>query len=376
MVTTRFVVEVASSIDEISAKAYDALATRCTAPAYYDRRFLRAAERSPLLPCANARYIVARNDTGLLGFMPVYQQAMRVADPFGLLTGTTSAAFSPADTGLFSHVMHCSDTRILADPPSLVLYQALFEQLEMLAKDNGIAHYAILNVADAVLISAARAIGLEVNSMVDRYTIDLSSISDFEMLVLQNMPKDGLYELRRQRRKFEASNCRIVIEEPPFPDIEGVGRLCHETTARRGTPAYIPATALARFIASCGDMVRLISIYSGERRISVGILLVEQDIVHFWLAGMTYLPGMFSPYTMTLDALFRYAFAHGCKRIECGRLNERIKQRFGFSPVQLHSITNPKPFVREKCDSRTTIANLTNCDKASRVSAARAQELR
>lgn len=371
----RFAVEVVSSIDAIPAIAYDALAARCAAPAYYDRRFLRAAEGSPLLPCANTRYIVARDGDDLLGFLPVYQQAIGVADPFGLLAGTTSRAFSPTDTGLFSHVMHCSDTRILADPPSIDLYRALFERLASLARDDGIAHFAILNVADPVLIAAAREIGLEANAMVDRYTIDLSPTRDFEMLMARSMPKDGVYEMRRQRRKFEACDGRIVIEEPPLPDLEDVGRLCHETTARRGTPAYLPAADLARFIATCGDLVRLISIYSGERRLSVGILLVEKDVVHFWLAGMTYAPGMFSPYVMTLDALFRFAFAHGCRRIECGRLNARIKRRFGFSPVPLYSIINPEPLLREQGSAGTANVDFPAPDKASLVPAARAQEL-
>lgn len=340
-----FSAEVATSIDALPADAYDKLLTRCGAPAYYDRRFLRAVERYPLLPCHRTRYIVVRRGADLLAAMPVYLQPVHIADPFGLLATTTSATFSPNHTGLFSHVMHCCDTRILADPPAVELYRAVFEKLASLAKDDGTAHFALVNVADPDLIAAARSLDLEVNHMVDRFAIDLSPIPDFESLIAAHMPNDGRHEIRRQSRLYAASNDRIVIETPPFPNLEEVGRLCHETTARRGTPAYLPAAALSHFVAECGDLVRLISIYSGDRRISAAILLIDRGTVHFWLAGMTYTPGTFSPYTMTLKALFDYAFAHGCQRIECGRLNANIKRRFGFSPVALHSIINRVPLA-------------------------------
>lgn len=334
------------SIDQVPEAAYDDLVSRTAAPAYYDRRLLRAAERSPLLPCDSMGYLCASRGDELLAFMPVYCQAASTADPFGLLGQRTSAAFAPGDRGLFSHIMHCCDTRLLVRDDEPLLYKAMFEQLENTARDCGAPHFAILNVFDPELLAAAKSAGLEINHMVDRYALDISGMRGMED-VDRSMPVEGAREMRRQRRKFEASNARLVIETPPFPNVEEVGMLCHETTARRGTPDYIPAAALARFIPICGDLVRLISIYVEGRRVSCCILLVEKDAVHFWLGGITYDVG-FSPYAISVDALFRFGFDQHCKRIEAGRLNTRVKERFGFLPRPLYAVVNPVPLPRRR----------------------------
>lgn len=343
------VVQTLSSIDEVPEAAYDDLMARAAAPAYYDRRFLRAAERSPLLPSCGTGYVTASRGDELLAFMPVYCQAVRTADPFGLLMQKTSATFAPDDRGLFSHIMHCCDTRLLVRDDDPTLYRAIFEQLQSVAESCGAPHFAILNVSDPALLAGARTMGLEISHVVDRFVLDLTGLHAVED-VDRLMPPDGNREMRRQRRKFEASNARVVVETPPFPNLEEVGMLCHETTARRGTPDYIPAAALARFLPICGDLVRLLSVYVDGRRVSCCILLLEKDVLHFWLGGLTYDDG-FSPYAISVDTLFAYGLAQGCKRIEAGRLNARVKERFGFSPRPLYALVNPVPFPRARIDA-------------------------
>lgn len=333
-----WIVEVHPSIEAISEKAYKELHEHCGAPAYYDLRFLKAAERVPLLSYDAVHYITVSESGVLQAFLPVYQQSVGVADSLGLLARTTSAGFHPDESALFSHVMHCCDTRILVREPSLDIYREIIAALDDLCINNGVPQFAIANVADPALLKMAEALGLEVNFSVDRYGIDISSIADADELLECRIPNKGRWEIRRQRRKIEEYDIQIEIEGPPFTNLEEVGKLCHDTTARRGTPNYIPASELSRFIAECGDLIRIASVYAGGERLSVAVLLLEAEAVHCWLGGMSYTLDTFSPYTVTFEALFRYAFDHGAKRVEGGRLNERVKQRLGFVPTPLYSI--------------------------------------
>ena len=336
-------IDVLTSIDEIDGAAYDALHRDCGAPAFYDRRFLQAAERSPLLPYEQCWYLVARNGHGLLGVLPAYLQSAQVVDPFGLLAKSTSVRFRPQDMGLFSHVMHCSDTRVLAREPVSSVYRELIARLAQLAAEVDVPHFAIMNVSDPSVLAAANTLGLEVSHMVDRYWIDLTSIKDLKDLIDRHLSKDGRREMRRQLRKFEASDARLVLEEPPFDNLEEFGALCHDTTARNGTPNYLPAAALTRFVDICGGLARLVSVYSGSQRLGTCVLLLERDVLHCWLGGMTYAPGEFSPYTVLFAGVYRYALQNGYRRVEAGRLNVRIKTRLGLSPLALHAIVNPRP---------------------------------
>lgn len=335
--------DVLASIDEIDGAAYDALHRDCGAPAFYDRRFLQAAERTPLLPYARCWYLVARNGDRLLGVLPTYLQSAQVVDPFGLLAKSTSIRFRPQEMGLFSHVMHCSDTKILAREPIMPVYHALVARLAQLAAEVDVAHFAIMNVSDPRVLAIADMLGLEVSHMVDRYWIDLSPVTDLEDLIDRHLPKDGRYEMRRQLRKFEQSDARLVFEEPPFDNLQEFGTLCHDTTARNGTPDYLPAAALARFVEICGGLARLVSVYSGSQRLGTCVLLLERDVLHYWLCGMTYTPGEFSPYTVTFAEVYRYALQNGYRRVEAGRLNVRVKERLGLRPLALHAIVNSRP---------------------------------
>lgn len=332
------IVEVFPSIEAIPEQAYNDLFHHCGGPAYYDRRFLKAAERVPLLPYDAIHYITVTEAGLLTAFLPVYQQSVGVADSLGLLARTTSAGFHSNESALFSHVTHCCDTRILVREPSLDLYRDVISALDDLCRDSDVPQFAIANVADPALLEMAEALGLEVNFSVDRHGIDISSISDADELLEFRIPNKGRWEMRRQRRKAEEYGIRVEIEAPPFANLEEVGELCHDTTARRGTPNYIPAAALARFIAECGDLARIVSVYTQGKRVSVAILLLEAETVHCWLGGMSYIVDTFSPYTVTFEAIFRYAFEMGAKRVEGGRLNERVKQRLGFVPTPLYSI--------------------------------------
>ena len=254
------VTDIVTRIDDVDAAAYLALRRACGASAFYDPRLLGAVERSPLLPADKAFYVVAYDGPRLAGFVPIYLQSPAVVDPFGVLAQTTSARFEPDARGLFSHVMHCYDSTILYDggPPVL---EALFERLTALGRGQGTQHFVIMNVAEGPLLAAARSLGLNVSYMFDRFHLDLAGIDDFETLIARKLPQDGRHEMRRQLRKFAASGARAVIETVPFARLDELTELCHLTTARRGTPQYLPPAPLAHLVRSCGDMIRLVVVY-------------------------------------------------------------------------------------------------------------------
>jgi hypothetical protein len=333
-------VEVLTSIDQLDETATLALRRSCAASAFYDPRLLAGFERSPLLPVEKTFYLAAYEGPALVAFMPAYLQSPSVVDPFEVLRQTTSTRFEAGARGLFSHVMHCYDTTIVGDGGARVL-APLFERLASLAAAEGAQHFVLMNVAEGPLLATARELGLEVSYMFDRYYLDLAEVADFDALVAA-LPKDGRHEMRRQLRKFEGSGARIVVEPAPFARLDELARLCHRTTARRGTPQYLPPEPLARMVSACGDLIRFVVVYDRDDRIVAGIICIDDGpIFHVWLGGMTYDGVDFSPYTLAIAAAYRHALAQGKRRIEAGRLNTKIKHRLGLSPMPLHSIVSP-----------------------------------
>jgi len=106
-------VELRHSIDAVEEGEYQALFRASGASFFYDWRFLRAAECSPLLPVVAAYYLLARDEGRLVGFLPAYVQAVASVDPFGLLGRTASIASDRGQQALFSHVMHCFDSKVV-----------------------------------------------------------------------------------------------------------------------------------------------------------------------------------------------------------------------------------------------------------------------
>lgn len=339
-------VHILESIHQLDARACLALRRSCEASAFYDPRVLAAFERSPLLPVEKAYCLAAYDGPELVAFMPAYFQSPEVVDPFGVLRETTSIHFEPNARGLFSHVMHCYDTTVVGDVRADVLLP-LFESLAALGKAEGAQHFVIMNVADGPLLAAARGLGLETSYMFDRHQLDLSGVRDFDDLVAKWLPADGRHEMNRQLRKFAASGARAVVETAPFGRLEELAELCYLTTKRRGTPHYLPARPLARLLSSCGDLLRFVVVYVQDRMVGGFICIDDGPTFHLWLGGMTYEGLDFSPYTIGVATTYRYALAHGKRRVEGGRLNAKIKRRLGMSPLRLHAIASPNLLARD-----------------------------
>jgi hypothetical protein len=333
-------VEVFTSIDQVDAAAYLTLRRSCAASAFYDPRFLAAIERSPLLPVEKTFYLAAYDGPALVAFMPAYLQSPSVVDPFDVLRQTSPACFEAGARGLFSHVMHCYDTQVVGVGGALVM-APLFQRLAALAKGEGAQHFVLMNVAEGPLLATARDLGLAVSYMFDRFHLDLSGLPDFAALI-EALPSHGRHEMRRQLRKFEGTGARAVVEDAPFARLDELARLCHVTTARRGTPQYLPPEPLAKLVSACGDLLRFVVIYDADDRIVAGIICIDDGpIFHIWLGGMTYDGVDFSPYTLAVATAYKHALAQGKQRLEAGRLNAKIKHRLGLAPMPLHAIVSP-----------------------------------
>ncbi|CAM3706807.1 GNAT family N-acetyltransferase [Bordetella flabilis] len=332
---------ITGSLGEIDDGEYQSLFERCGSPLFYDRRFLLAAEQSPLLPVRASFYITIRKGGRIVAFLPAYLQDIGVVDPLGLLA--TSAKISNVGgngRGVFSHIMHCADSSILTASHDSEVYAGVFAALNDIARQEGASYFGLLNVQDGPVLREAERNDLNVNYMVDRYCVDLSRHDDFDAFV-QALPADGRHEMTRQLRKFERSNARAHILAPPFGDkLEQLSELCQVTTARNGTPQYWPAKPLARFAGTCGDLVRLSIVEVGQDLVSGFICFEEPHAFHIWSAGMVYDRTDFSPYTLGVATAYRHAFARGIRRVECGRLNAKIKTRLGLHPVRLYAITS------------------------------------
>jgi len=336
----RLRVDIVESLDRIDSGVYQSFFAKSGASLYYDARFLRAAEFSPLLPVERVYYLIVWDGDRIVAFLPTYLQKMKTVDPLGVLTRTAALKDDGDDFSLFSHIMHCFDSAIPATNDIEEVLPLLLDVFANLAMEAGARYFGVLNVRNSPLLAAARAAGMRVEYMVDSYYVDLAPFSGFHQFV-DAFPADGRREMHRQWRKFSASGATARVAAPPFNhQLKELATLCQSTTARKGTPDYFPVEPLLEFCQICGDLVRL-SLVEVDGKLISGLICFEQSgIFHIWSAGMVYDRTDFSPYSISFAAAYQHAFEHGLRRVEGGRLNARIKTRLGLQPCALYSITS------------------------------------
>lgn len=332
-------IDVLASLEEADAAEYRAFHRRSGASVFYDWHFLMAVERSPLLRVRRVFYIAVRDAGRLAAFVPAYVQDITTVDPLGVLAAAAGLRNAGADRGLFSHVMHCTDSTIPVAPPvQAAVYDAVFDTLHTLARASGARYVGLLNIPDGPVLREAQRLGLNIRFMVDRHYVEVGQYRDFAQFV-QALPPGGRHEMTRQLRKLAANEATVQILAPPFDDrLEQLARLCERTTARHGTPGYFPAEPLARLCRLGGDLVRLILVERAGRLAGGFVCLQAPGVFHVWSAGMDYDDTGFSPYTAGMAAAYQYAMEAQRARVEGGRLNARIKARLGLHPLRLYAI--------------------------------------
>lgn len=118
-------------------------------------------------------YLLARDEGRLIALVPLYLQEFRSADPLGLLISSAKLSIESEERGLFSHIIHCTDTTIptLSHDPSL--YARIFDAITAIAQAELARYFCFLNVQDGVLLREAQRNGLNINYMVDKFSIEL-----------------------------------------------------------------------------------------------------------------------------------------------------------------------------------------------------------
>lgn len=318
----------------VDRAAYEDLWRSCGSPAFYHPAMLCAIEAFPMLPFESVTYIALMERERMTAFVVVYLQ--REPDPFGTLQRATGLTFGGDNIGLLGHIPHCYETAILVRDDSLELRAAALDVLRAVARERRMRVHGLINIADPRLLEVAERRGMAISYMHDRFYADLTPYREFEHFVAE-LPRHGRQEMNRQLRKFEAAGGTTSIEAPPLSNLDEVVQLCHMTTAKYGTPQYYPPATFGRFIESCGDLVRLISVRKGDRRVAAVVCFVDPGRFHMWAGGIDYADCEFSPYTLMFAAGFRHAFASGVTVVEGGRTNAKTKQRLGFMPRRLYA---------------------------------------
>ena len=303
-------------------------------PTFYGMPFLTCMARAPLLPADTASLAIMRDETGLVGGVPVFRQS--AIDPIKHLARLYHVfADLPSSTGLLGHCWHCYDTRIVVRSDSAHQAGRLIEGLASLARKHRVHYVGLVNVSDEVTREAMAAAGATPQYMVDRYVMDIASVTGFDDYVARLHP-DARRELARQYRRFRESGTTLAVESPPFDNIEEVVTLCRRTAARYDAEFYYPAEETAYFLATMGDALRLISIRARGERVGVLICFHDRPRFHIWAAGMQYDGLAFSPYAISIAEAIRFAIDQEMDLIEGGRGNGRIKLKQGFVPRRLY----------------------------------------
>ncbi|WP_158106961.1 GNAT family N-acetyltransferase [Caedibacter taeniospiralis] len=336
-----FEVSVFEGLKSIEHAPYEKFQKSVGASVFYSWELLNAVEQFPLLPTLKTFYIVVKHKDDIVGFLPLYLQ--KNVDTFKVLSQSTNYDFSADTKALFSHIMHVSDSRILAAKGhENIVIEKILSSLKAIRQKEQIECCGVLNI-DTHSLSYPLDIfskhEYKINPMWNRFRTEIAPHSSLDEIIAK-LPRHGRQEVNRQIRKYNATDSSAKWYNIRDADLEAVVDLIHQTTDKYGTGAYYPKGPMYNFLKSCDAIATVLEIKHGEQRVAAGIVFLDHDTLHFWALGVDYSLTEYSPYTMLYVNLYQYALQHNYKIIEAGRTTQAIKERLGFSPVPLQSIIN------------------------------------
>lgn len=327
-----------NSITDIEIESYKLFRKETKSSIFYDYNFLLALEEKPLLPQLKFYYLVAFEHDKIIGFLPIYLQVN--VDPFGVLSDSLGYRFEKDTRALFSHVMHVSDSNLLTvKTNSSLIAQEIICELDRIAEENNVLSHGIINIArhNADKLQNYSS-DWNCNFMWNRFSLDLQGITQVEE-VIQNLSGRSRREVHRQMRIYSDSNGEINWLRVHDVNLAEVTALCEKTTIKNGTPHYYPPQAVTNLVMRCSDFTRIVEIRQNGLLAGVCIVFLDGEKMHLWAGGMDYDACDFSPYTLLYIDVYRYALENKILRIEAGRTNQKVKERLGFSPIPLYSLT-------------------------------------
>ncbi|HMT02150.1 MAG TPA: GNAT family N-acetyltransferase [Burkholderiales bacterium] len=334
-------VAVYNNLDDIKYSSYYKFYKNIKASIFYSWEFLLAVEKFPLLPTVKVFYIVASSGDELVGFLPLYLQ--KNVDPFNVLSQNTGYLFTKDTSGLFSHIMHVSDSKILVlDTPSNLIVDKILGCVKDIQLDEKIDCCGILNI-DTNCLNYTTDIfqkhDFKINLMWNRYKTNVFKYRELSEII-QNLPSNGRREVNRQIRKYNLTESSVEWKNIKDMDLNVVVNLIYDTTNKYGTAAYYPKDAMYNFLTNCDKIAKIIEIKCSNHVVGVGVVFLDNDTLHLWAVGINYKISDYSPYTILYVNLYKYAISNNYKTIEVGRTTQSIKERLGFSAVPLQSIIN------------------------------------
>lgn len=327
--------DVLDSIERVSAEAWDAAVAASGAPVFYERRYLRAYEASPVVPFEAAAYLVVR-DGSAAAVLPAFVQPE--VDPLGALR-EAFPALRLGGRGLVTPGWHCYDAWIPATRLEPWALDRLLDGLRDVARSVDVDWLAFVNVAeDAAVRELLEAAGPVASGRIDeRFWIDLGGYESFDAYFASLRPKVR-ENVRRYARRAADAGAEIQVSRAADADLDAIVDLARQTSARHGTGDFYRAGPFQEFVRGLGDSAVAVELRLRGRLAAAGVCLLDPRRFHLWACGVDYAAGRsFSPYALLFVESVRSAFERGVPIVEGGRRNGEFKTRFGMRGRVLHA---------------------------------------
>ena len=313
---------------------WDAVVRAAGAPIFYRSDYLTAYHDAPLADLDRVGYLLVRDAAGGRAVAAVPVALHRLPDPLGGLRQIHPGIERRA--ALLSHVWHCYDTLLVGAADRADVVAEVLASMRDLAARWRAAWYGFVNVERGTATAAAlAAAGIGGAHLVDRFSADLTGLTDFGGYLARLGPRARANLARNARRAAEAG-LMTDVTGPAQADLGEIAELCARTAARFGNPGFYPAGTFAGFVSALGPAAQIIRIRQHGRLVAVGVCLTDERRFHTWTCGVDYdVTGSASPYTLLFAESVALAIRLGLPVLEGGRSNEVFKRRHGLAERHL-----------------------------------------
>lgn len=316
--------------DDLTSTGWDELVRMTGAPVFYESAYLKAYHEHPLGQIERFGYLVVTERKAELpaAVLPVALHTQ--ADPLGNLRGVEPRIEgAPA---LLSHVWHCYDTQIVGAVHRPEVAAAMLAALQDLARQWGVRWIGLINVErHSATASALAATGLTARHLTDRFSADLTGLTDLDGY-LRRLGVRPRANLTRCARRAAESGITTTAAPAAETNLEEVAELCGRTAARFGNADYYPVSAFAAFVTGLGKLAHVLAVRQRGRLVAAGVCLADERRFHTWACGVDYnVTGNASPYALLFAQSVALAIELGSVVIEGGRSNAVFKTRHGMS---------------------------------------------
>ncbi|WP_197288945.1 GNAT family N-acetyltransferase [Nocardia sp. NRRL S-836] len=307
---------------------------RAGAPVFYEHAYLDAYEQAPLTNIDAFAYLVVKRGDETVAVTPAYLQT--AADPLGCLYAAyPEARDQPA---LLSHTWHCYDAHV----PSTLgvdVVPTVISGLLRVASLYRAQWCGFVNVRrGSELGQELRANGLPARHLVDRWTADLTGVTDYEHY-LARLGERARANLRRTGRRSGEAGVTTEVLPVSAAALDEITALCGLTATRFDNNGFYPEGTFAKFVTALGGRVHVIEVRQRGRLVAAGVCLTDETRFHTWTCGVDYaVDGNYSPYAVLFAESVRLAIELGKPVLEGGRGNTVFKQRHGLTPRHLDAV--------------------------------------